>query len=260
MNKKKILTLLVTTSLLAVVGVGSTLAYFTDKTETLTNVVTMGRVEGRLVENGAERTKDGWSFTDEVIASEKDKLIDYINVMPGDNVKKNPTVHLTPGSADAWVRVSFKVVGDGRWMDTRKDMFGKTYKQIIEENIVSNMGSNWRYNLREKSYYYKEKLTAPENLTGNYLASLEEGKTKATLFDHFTFPIELDNRAASQKFRIEVYAELIQADYVGLNWGFSGPYWYSNSEGNNMPWPPLSVDIQNYTAPSETQPSSLSAE
>ncbi len=44
MKKKKILTMVAAVALVAVIGVGATLAYFTDK-DSKTNVVTMGKVD-----------------------------------------------------------------------------------------------------------------------------------------------------------------------------------------------------------------------
>ena len=51
MKKKSLVSLLAAVSLVAVVGVGSTLAYFTDS-DVATNVVTMGHVDIVLTENG----------------------------------------------------------------------------------------------------------------------------------------------------------------------------------------------------------------
>ena len=250
MNKKKILTLLVTTTLLAVVGVGSTLAYFTDKTETLTNVVTMGRVEGRLVENDIKKddiTKK-WVI-DDTAKPIITKGLDYTGIIPGDTIVKNPMVHLMPGSADAWVRVSFEITGDKTWLETPKfypNLGYLTNKQRIEKIIKENIdGRRWHNNLWENVYYYKDKLTAPDSLDKetNYLLNLAEESTKATLFDKFVFPIDFDNSAATKTFNIVVKADLIQGDYVELRKGWDQKWnWYPV---NNV-WAQPLTDIQDF--------------
>ena len=49
MNKKRVTALAVSLSLVAVIGIGATLAYFTDQTDTQ-NVINMGHVDIDLVE------------------------------------------------------------------------------------------------------------------------------------------------------------------------------------------------------------------
>lgn len=49
MDKKKMITMLVALTLVATVGIGATLAYFTDK-DAVTNVITMGKVDVSLEE------------------------------------------------------------------------------------------------------------------------------------------------------------------------------------------------------------------
>ena len=256
MNKKKILTLLVTTTLIAVVGVGSTLAYFTDKTETLTNVVTMGKVNARLVENDAIRGEDGiWEFTDNIIPSFWKDKGNYWDVLPGDIVKKNPTVCLEPGSADAWVRVSFNINGDkDKWLDnsietpntelkvvapeinSEVDTFRKLIEEAIKDNIIKS--GKWKYD-GSQYYYYLYKLQAPRWLGNNYIKYLYSGDedtpaTKATLFDQFIFPTMIDNNAASKAFNIEVNAELIQADHITFINDENNLGWYGVGEDNTL--------------------------
>ena len=55
MNKKRVTALAVSLSLVAVIGIGATLAYFTDQTDTQ-NVINMGHVDIDLVEH--EITQD----------------------------------------------------------------------------------------------------------------------------------------------------------------------------------------------------------
>ena len=76
MNKKKLAVLLTTVSLLGVVGIGSTLAYFTDKTD-VNNTVTMGNVNISLTEPEFDKLTNG-----------SKKITD---VLPGQVIEKDPT-------------------------------------------------------------------------------------------------------------------------------------------------------------------------
>ena len=59
MNRKKVATLMVSLGLLSVVGVGATLAYFTDNAEQ-ENIITMGHVDIDLTEeSNGEEGKEG---------------------------------------------------------------------------------------------------------------------------------------------------------------------------------------------------------
>ena len=88
MNKKSLITMLVALCLVGAVGVGATLAYFTDKAE-VENKVAMGHVDIDLyeTENG-EETAEGLEFT---------------NIVPGDVLEKDPTVRVAQDSEDCFV-------------------------------------------------------------------------------------------------------------------------------------------------------------
>ena len=271
MNKKKILTLLITTSLLAVVGVGSTLAYFTDKTETLTNVVTMGNVDGVLVENKAEKKDGKWNLKDNILSNQE---VMYENIMPGDTVKKNPTVCLKPGSADAWVRMTLDIMNDDDdndddWLDETVEIEYKewtprgyqvkkkniTYKKLILEEIEKdkNLSTKWaKEKDKDNVYYYKSKLTAltDAEFQGNYIKNLNYLK-KATLFEEFEFPSFLDNKVASKSFRIVLNAELIQADHIQFlnDWSHQAGWYDENGNKINADIEPFPLEV---TEPSAT--------
>lgn len=87
--KKKTLAMALSCALIAVVGIGSTFAYFTDKEEA-TNKVTMGHVDIDL-----------W----EVSGNDQVKGLTFTGVLPGDKIDKQARVTLAEDSADAYVRV-----------------------------------------------------------------------------------------------------------------------------------------------------------
>ena len=77
---------------------GATLAYFTDKTDTVTNTFTVGKVDIDLWENA-----DGTASSDKVANRTN------IKVAPGTDIKKNPTVSVTADSEDCWLFVKMDI-------------------------------------------------------------------------------------------------------------------------------------------------------
>lgn len=132
MNKKKLLTLVLTLALIGAVGVGATLAYFTDKDSAL-NVVTMGNVN-------IELTEDAWTYGDDGITG----------VTPGQKIAKNPTITLDANSLDAYVRMKLTV--NGLSDDDAKD--------VLDE---LNIQDGWT--LAEDGYYYYAQPLTQQNKT-----------------------------------------------------------------------------------------------
>ena len=107
MNKKK--TIIAAIVLLLVFLVGGAIAYFTDKTDTVTNTFTVGKVDITLEE-------PTW---DEKIAADENY---NKKLMPGAELEKDPTVTVAADSANAYVFVKVQVpcVGTGT---LRRELF-----------------------------------------------------------------------------------------------------------------------------------------
>ena len=110
MKNKKLLTTLGAVALLGAIGVGSTLAYLSDTTGTVTNTFTVGNVtfddddpttKSGLRESKVER-KDG-VYVDADGAGWTVIKNDYTNLVAGEVVYKDPTVVMDDKSEDAWV-------------------------------------------------------------------------------------------------------------------------------------------------------------
>ena len=110
MNKKSLLMMMVTICLIAVVGVGATLAYLTDTTGELTNTFT-------FVDDGIDITLDEELYVNGVDQEkrtnleDKDKTNDgssYANIIPGQVLNKDPRVTVKNNSVDCYVFVSVK--------------------------------------------------------------------------------------------------------------------------------------------------------
>lgn len=126
MKKTKLLTTLGAVALIGAIGVGSTFAYLTDKTGTVTNTFTVGKVSFDsnvgLKESTVDRYEEGKEWADKhpnaVIPSDvvKGQYVDtdkadtwtsskneYKNLYAGEVVLKDPTVTMGKDSQDAWV-------------------------------------------------------------------------------------------------------------------------------------------------------------
>lgn len=77
--------MMVTICLIAVVGVGATLAYLTDSTEVRKNTFKLGKTDIEIDEPGWEEPED---------------------IVPGQEIKKDPTVTVKAGSVDSYVFMS----------------------------------------------------------------------------------------------------------------------------------------------------------
>lgn len=151
MKKKKILVAALTLSLALVVAVGGTLAFLSDNTKTLTNTFSVG--PGYEPEEG---TPHQGLWVDEIDwdGDEGDRIEEggnqYLDLLPGSNVTKDPTFHMTAGSVKS--RVVMKIVG----LDTLNDNhFTISYNEIIYDedtgfispttlNVGTTEGATWQ--------------------------------------------------------------------------------------------------------------------
>ena len=131
MKKKNILTATVSLSLVACLSIGATLAYFTDKTETKTNVFTTGHVEIGLSDFGGEGTNDEPGL---VYGTKNNQGgYTYNDFMPGDTLKKEVSVVGMPDTQNAWVAVRVKYTGL-----TQSEMQESLVKALQDAGQTSN--------------------------------------------------------------------------------------------------------------------------
>ncbi len=171
MKKKSIISLIAAVSLIAVIGVGSTLAYFTDN-DTATNVVTMGHVEIEL---------------DEPQFSEENENNTIEDVVPNQEITKDPTITVVAGSESCYLRAKIEI----------SETLNAEQAAELLENI--NIGEKWV--LSEDGYYYYQ----------NKVEKSDKDQ-KVVLFDKVVIPELWGNEVANLTFEINVSAEAIQAD------------------------------------------------
>ena len=122
-------------ALVGAIGVGSTLAYFTDN-DAATNVVTMGHVDITLTEKSGDEITDAG--------------LEFANIVPGDKLSKEPVITVGSNSEDCYLRAKVEVKG----LDSTHvaALFADNNIDIQEDWVVSTDGY----------YYYQSKVTAED--------------------------------------------------------------------------------------------------
>lgn len=173
MKKKKIAIAVLALSLIGALVIGGTMAYFTDKAEN-SNVITLGKVDGRLVETDTSKNDGSKTETGNT----------YTNIKPGDVLTKDPTVSLKTGSSDAYVRVKISYTG-------------LTADQIAELETGITLNKGWYYNSSDGYFYYNTILTVGDS---------------STVFNQVEIPGSWNNGMAEKQFTMDISAEFIQSD------------------------------------------------
>ncbi len=171
MKKSKLVLGLGAVALVATLTIGGTLAYFTDADEAQ-NVFTMGKVDGEL-------TEPSWNYDEEGIT----------DVMPGQEISKDPTLTLADGSENAYVR--FMVTTD---LD---DAHAADIKFLKDGEEVEGLAFG--------EYYYVDD-------------AMSAGDTYV-LFDKVVIPASWGNEMVEKTFNIDVRAEMVQeANFDPADW------------------------------------------
>lgn len=183
MKNKKFVGLLVAVGLIAAVGIGSTLAYFTSK-DNIQNVFTLGNVGISLSEtsneDGAERLERG---------------IKFVDVLPGQTISKKPVVTVNEDSQPCYIRIKLELSSVS--VEARAAGITKANMDALEAGLV--LGASWKLNAVDGYYYYGLALNA--------------GDASSNLFDQVIIPSDWGNATAGQTMNMDIQAEAVQSDY-----------------------------------------------
>lgn len=175
MNKKKLGTGLLALALVGVVGIGGSLAWFTD-TEQATNEVSLSKVDINL-------TEPSWDG-------------DVTGALPGDLFEKDPTITLAADSVNAWVRIAPLTVQVDFDNNGSVDEEIKLNTQDNLDLFKIELNDGWSLNTTDGYFYYNIALSARESTTA--------------LFDSITIPAGWGNAYVNAKITLDVQAEAIQ--------------------------------------------------
>ena len=183
MKNKKFVGLLVAVGLIAAVGIGSTLAYFTSK-DNVTNVFTLGNVDITLAET-----------SDEEDAEQIEQGFKFVDVLPGQTISKKPNVKVSKDSQPCYIRIKLKLSStpaEGRAAGITKDNM---------DTLVSGLklGDEWKLNTQDGYYYYGSVLEGEE--------------VSSNLFNQVIIPGNWGNVTAGCTMNMDIQAEAVQSDY-----------------------------------------------
>lgn len=204
MKKKNLLTAAASLALVAVVGVGATLAYFTDKTDTKTNVFKTGNVNIDLIDECEVPEDAGWG------ALTRGDGVTYFDVMPGDLLDKHVSLVVDKGSADCYAAIRVTVTSDTEKPDANEMMGLVTEAVLANEADLEN--PTWypvedydaEGNLEAMVYIYKEPVT-----------DLSKGN-ELVLFENVQIPAAWNNAYSNAEFDIAVTGYAAQASNISM--------------------------------------------
>lgn len=181
MNRKKISVAIIALLLVGVVGIGGSLAWFTDN-ETATNTLKLGKVDITLTEDGGEdgtKTEDG---------------ISYEGLVPGDKVTKKVTVHNIGDKA--YVRVKVTIAGLDETHAKSLIFYDNENKVITINDYIKNEDGSYSF------YITRANPMEANDKSGEYVA-----------FKEVEIPfLSWGNEMINKTFTIKVQAQAIQAD------------------------------------------------
>lgn len=201
MNKKNILTAVVSLSLVACLSIGATLAYFTDQTENAENVFTTGKIDITLIDE--TENSNGWKEGDK-----NSNGIVYNEVMPGDILSKRVGFSTAEGASDAYValkvNVNVKSMPNATTTvnaDTLRDeLMEQIRDQVDIRNEVVNVWTEGTLSQGDEGgmvFYFNSPVPG--------------GTNNMLLFDHINAPATWGNEYADVEFTIDVQAFAVQA-------------------------------------------------
>lgn len=204
MKKFKALLVVACALLLVAASVFGTMAYLTSTTGEVKNTFTVGKVKITLDE--AKVGTDGKALTGNNAARVK---ANSYKLMPGHEYTKDPTVHVTAGSEDAYVRMNVKVKN----LDNLKAAFpavkypdyyaGDMF--LLEKLVKGWDSSKWAF----QSFH-----TDTATYEFRYTAKAVAGQNLPALFTSIVIPGTVDKAALENLGEVEIVitADAIQAE------------------------------------------------
>lgn len=211
MKKKNALMIALSLCLAAVIAVGATLAYFTDSTKTMSNVVTTGNVKIKLYdESESGKAEDGITdlkvgtvtHENEQNPNSPQTGIKYEDVMPGDKLSKRVSVDNLADMQDCYVAIQVDVSSTNTKLPVA---------DIVDQIKDAGEENGWGYyvdptNANTIVFYLTDTL--------NTALAAEDGTvdtdTGKLLFTQINIPTTWNNDVVDSSFTIDVKAAAIQ--------------------------------------------------
>ena len=182
MKKKSLITMFLSLALVAVIGTGATLAYLSASSNTVTNTFTVG---------------NGYDDQDSLYVDELDLATaviddrtmirnDYTEILPGDTLSKDPTVHFTQGP-DSYIFVKVTGMNEATINNPAENVFtylnnmlGSTAITGAWEKIDGTLGLNGVYVYQVNGNY---KVSANDSLVPLFKGVTLNGNVNVAQFN-----------------------------------------------------------------------------
>lgn len=220
-NVKKIVALLLCAVLLVAGSVAGTIAYLTSQDEAVNNF-TVGQVKITLDEAKVDKTGKP------IDGAKRVQSNDY-HLLPGQSYVKDPTVHVTKGSEDCYVRMFVTITHSEEWdeiCDAHKEE-GTTTNLFGAEDMFTELSGDWvlkgNYknkagtdtNTRTYEFWYKDKVTNVAKDTDTNLPALFKGiqmPDELTNEDLAKLADNPETEKIDEGFKIYIVAQAIQSE------------------------------------------------
>lgn len=208
--KKKILALCLVVVLAVTAVTGATLAYFTDTREA-TNTFTVGELEIKLDEQQVEYNDE----TNEYVEVPDSRVTEnqYDDIAPGMTLPKDPTVTITKGSEDCYVRMKV-TVNTKNLKNAFPEFIAEDGTFLLEKLIVGWDPTVWVYQKAvaegdNTTYEFWYKDMVPEN--DNAITVLPDLFTAVKIPNDATNEDMYKLTEGLEAFTVAIKAEAIQA-------------------------------------------------
>lgn len=188
MKNKKLKTMLLSLGLVSAIGVGATLAYFSDSTAPVENTFTFSTGITKLTLDEAPVNPD----THEIADGERVSSNTYNKVIPTEVLPKDPTIHIT---TDVSCYVFVSIENDSEYLIPLSKE-GYNWKDITPEGSVGN-----------KKYYVYMNADEP------YEIPADDQNKDIVVFDGVKVSDDLSETVNGEK-NIKVKAAAVQSDGI----------------------------------------------
>ena len=205
MKKTKLLTTLGAVALIGAIGIGSTFAYLTSETGTVKNTFTVGNVKIDLKESRVVKDSHGQYVDDDEADTWTVTENKYENLIPGDEMVKDPTVIVEKSEVLANVFVAVKLGGENGWT------YDSENRKFVSKDFTTDaVDEDWTYYAAKSNntvaVFYQEKVDTKADKKG------------LTLFSKVTYAASATDPKAPAA--LEIRAAAVQAGNLTLATGY----------------------------------------
>lgn len=193
-NARRILLLVGLMSLVAVISIGGTIAWLTDKTDAVTNTFTTANIDIDLDETKAPNGAN-------LAANEKWEA----KLVPGTTYDKDPKVTVKAGSEACWLFVHVDAQNNAI-----TETVDGTEKTVIDQIVKFNVASGWNAVTGHAGYYYRS-VTANEASEQSFTVLADN---KVVISEALTKEQEKALKVAGKEPKIVITAAAVQSDNV----------------------------------------------